>query len=205
METAKKFDLVIINKEKEICKKLWTAVQSQERSILDYVLTNSKLLSTVTEMIVDENKNYSVFNFEKSGKTYSDHNAILLKLNTITAIEKQKKNRTITKCGYKKYRNKLTQNQISGILKEEEIQVSYDKRLEEVQNNIKEVEKIFRQNPRKNIMQLKRQRKKLRAQYQNTENIYEKTVIIERINLTQEHITDRMKENRNKRIIKVAQ
>ena len=29
-------------------------------------------------------------------------------------------------------------------------------------------------------MQLKRQRKKLRTQYQNTENIYEKTVIIER-------------------------
>ena len=32
------------------------------------------------------------------------------------------------------------------------------------------------QNPRKNIMQLKRQRKKLRGQYQNTENVYEKTV-----------------------------
>ena len=29
-------------------------------------------------------------------------------------------------------------------------------------------------------MQLKRQRKKLRAQHQSTENIYEKTVIIER-------------------------
>ena len=30
-------------------------------------------------------------------------------------------------------------------------------------------------------MQLKKQRKKLRAQFQNTENIYEKTVTIERI------------------------
>ena len=35
-------------------------MQGQERPILDYVLTNSKLLSTVTEMIVDENKQYSV-------------------------------------------------------------------------------------------------------------------------------------------------
>ena len=52
-------------------------------------------------------------------------------------------------------------------------QKNYDKWSEEVQNNIKEVEKICRQNPRKDIMQLKRQRKKLRAQYQNTENIYE--------------------------------
>ena len=45
----------------------------------------------------------------------------------------------------------------------------------------------------------------MRAQYQNTENIYEKTVIIERIKLIKEHITDKMKENRSRRIIKVAQ
>ena len=31
------------------------------------------------------------------------------------------------------------------------------------------------------------------------------TAIIERINLIKEHITDKMKENRSKRIIKVAQ
>ena len=102
MKIAKKYDLVIINKEKEVCKGLWTRVQCQERSILDYVLTNSKLLSKVTEMIVDENKLYSVFKLEKSGTTYSDHNVILIKLNLITAVEKQKKNRIITKCGYKK-------------------------------------------------------------------------------------------------------
>ena len=42
-------------------------------------------------------------------------------------------------------------------------------------------------------MQLKRERKKLRAPYQNTENIYEKTVIIQRIKLIKEHITDKMK------------
>ena len=101
----------------------------------------------------------------------------------MTAIEKQKKKRIITKSGYKNYRNKLTQKQINGILKEDTVQVSYNKWSEEVQNNIKKVEKICRQNPRKDIMQLKRQRKKLRAQYQNTENIYEKTLIIERIKL----------------------
>ena len=148
--------MVIINQEKEVCKGLWPRVQGQERSILDYDLTNSKLLSTITEMIVDDNKQFSAFELEKSRKTYSDHNAILLKLNLVTAIEKQKKNRIITKCGYKKYRNKLTQKQISGILKQNTIQVSYDKWSEEVQNNIKEVEKICRQNPRKDIMQLKR-------------------------------------------------
>ena len=127
-------------------------MQRQERSILDYVLTNSKLLSRITEMIADENKQYSVFKLEKSGKTFSDHNAILLKLNLITSIEKQKKDRIITKCEYKKYRNKLTQKQISRIIKKDTIQISYDKWSEKVHYNIKEVYKIFRQNPRQHIV-----------------------------------------------------
>ena len=151
--------MVIINKEKEVCKGLWTRVQGQERSKLHYVITNSKLSSTVTEMTVDENKQYSEFKLEKSRKTYPDHTAILLKINLVTEMEKQKKNRIITKCGYEKYRNKLTRKQISGILKKYIIQVSYDKRSEEVQNNIREAEKIFRQKPRKDIMQLKSRRK----------------------------------------------
>ena len=41
MKMAKKYDLVIMNKKKEVCKGLWTRVLGQERSILDYVLTNS--------------------------------------------------------------------------------------------------------------------------------------------------------------------
>ena len=59
---------MIINKEKEVFRGLWTRVQGQERSILDYVLTNSKLLSTVAEMVVDENKEYSAFKLKKVEK-----------------------------------------------------------------------------------------------------------------------------------------
>ena len=65
-------------------------MQAQERSILDYNLTNSKLLSTVTEIIIDDNKQYSVFKLRKIRKTYSEHDAIILKLNFITVIEKKR-------------------------------------------------------------------------------------------------------------------
>ena len=40
-----------------------------------------------------------------------------------------------SKCGYKKYRNKLTQKHINGILKKSIIQVKYNKWSEEVQNS----------------------------------------------------------------------
>ena len=69
MKVVKNHDLIIINKEKEVCKGLWTRVQGQERSVLDCVLTNSKLLPTVTETIIDENKQYSVFKLERNRKT----------------------------------------------------------------------------------------------------------------------------------------
>ena len=69
MKVVKNHDLIIINKEKEVCKGLWTRVQGQERSVLDCVLTNSKLLPTVTETIIDENKQYSVFKLERNRTT----------------------------------------------------------------------------------------------------------------------------------------
>ena len=57
----------------------------------------------------------------------------------------------------------------------------------------KEMGKIFMENRRMNIMQLKRLRKKqIGRKISNTENVYEKTVIIERIKIIKEHITNKM-------------
>ena len=101
-------------------------------------------------MIIDEYKQYGLFKLEKRRKTYLEHNE------------------QNTEHGYKRYKNKLTQKQICEIIKKDTNQESYDKWSEEVQN-MKEVENIFRQNPRKDIIKLIRRRKKLRTQYQNTE------------------------------------
>ena len=89
----------------------------------------------------------------------------------------------------------MGQKQIKELLKKDTILESYDELSDEVQNNIKEVEKIFMQNSRKDIIQLQKQRKRLRAQYEDTENVY---------NDIKEAITDKIKENRIRRIIKVA-
>ena len=41
-------------------------------------------------MIIDENNQYGVYKLEKTRKAYSDHNAILLKLNLLRVTEKQR-------------------------------------------------------------------------------------------------------------------
>ena len=132
-------------------------VKKDQYLIIFWQIVNSV---TVTEIVVDDNKQYSVFKLEKRRKTCLDHNGILRKLNLVTAIEKQKKNRIITKCGNKK------QEQIDTETDKEDIKercssstVSCDKWSEEVKSNVKKVEKTFGQNLRKDIEKLKRQRK----------------------------------------------
>ena len=53
--------------------------------------------------------------------------------------------------------SKLTEKQISGMLKKSTIQKSYNKWSEEIQSNMEEVEKIFIQNSKN--MELKRREK----------------------------------------------
>ena len=51
---------------------------------------------------------------------------------------------------------------------------------------------MFQVKSKKPYHAIKKTEKNLRAQYQNTENIYEKTLIKERIKLIKEQITDKM-------------
>ena len=88
-------------------------------------------------------------------------------------------------------------------MKKDIIQESYDKWSEEVQNNIREIQKIFTGNPRKDIMQLKRQEKT-----ENTISDMENALLWEdghgRKNKTHNRTHNRQ-NSRDKRIIKVAQ
>ena len=87
-------------------------------------------------------------------------------------------------------------------MKKDIIQESYDKWSKEVQNN-REIQKIFRRNPRKDIMQLKRQEKT-----ENTISDMENALLWEdghsRKNKTHNRTHNRQ-NSRDKRIIKVAQ
>ena len=62
------------------CEGKWTRTQGDSKSIIDYVLTSNSD-SIVEKMIIDEEKQFSVY-YEKDGTTmYSDHYAIKIKLN----------------------------------------------------------------------------------------------------------------------------
>ena len=93
--------MIILNTVKEKCKGVWTRVQGDEKSIIDYVLTDASSANTVKEMKIDEEKQYGLHKLYKNTvtnenrKIYSDHNSIILinlDFGTRTEEERTKEN-----------------------------------------------------------------------------------------------------------------
>ena len=59
--------------------------------------------------------------------------------------------------------------------------------------------------PRKDIKELQKIRKRLREEFSTTEELHEKILILQRIKTLKEHITEKYKEVRSKRINHIAQ
>ena len=87
---------------------------------------------------IDENLKYTPFRVikeQQQTKTrYTDHRAIITKMNWKDEITEEKKSRTImTKVGYRKYKDKLRKMKVSNIWDEnEEVQYLYNKWNEEI-------------------------------------------------------------------------
>ena len=64
------------------CVGNWTRVNicnNNEKSIIDYGLSSSKLTSMISKVIIDEPQEYKL-----KGKKYSDHNTFIIDINTKT-------------------------------------------------------------------------------------------------------------------------
>ena len=86
-----------------------------------------------------------------------------------------------------------------------ELQKSYNKWSAATETSIKTVQKTKMKNPRKDINELQKICKRLREEYSTTVELHEKILVLERIKTLKEHITEKYKEGRSKRIDCIAQ
>ena len=97
----------LVNADKYRYKGLWTKEQAKEKSVIDYVITNTEYLNNIKEMIIHETKEYVTYRLDQQNqnlkKTYSNLNVILLKIDFHTENIQTKEPKLITK-GYKEYR-----------------------------------------------------------------------------------------------------
>ena len=149
-------------------------MQGEEKSVIDYVLTDASSTNTVKEMKIDEEKQYGLHKLDKntatneSRKMYSDHNSILINLDFETPTEEQKPMKIITKKGYKRYRTTIEEENVSKLLKSGDHQESYNKWSTAIETSIKTVEKTKIKNPRKDIKELQKICKRSREEYSTT-------------------------------------
>ena len=61
--------MIILNTIKEKCKGVWTRVQGEEKSIIDYVLTDPSSANTVKERKIDEEKQHGLHKLDKNTAT----------------------------------------------------------------------------------------------------------------------------------------
>ena len=178
--------MTILNNVKEKCKGVWTRVQREEKSIIDYVLTDGSSANTVKEMKIDEEKQYGLHKLDKNTATnenrkiYSDHNSILINLDFDTPAEEERSKKIIIKEGYERYRTIIEEENVSKLLKLGNLQESYNKSSIAIENFIKPVQKTRTKNPRKDIKELQKIRKRLREEFSTTEELHEKILILER-------------------------
>ena len=74
-----------------------------------------------------------------------------------------------------------------------------------METSIKTVQKTKTKNPRKDIKELQKISKRLREEYSTTVQLHEKILILERKKTLKEHITEKYKEGRSKRINRIAE
>ena len=160
-------------------------------------------------MEIDEEKQYGLYKIERQNKQikkkYSDHNAILENLDFISPKEVSRKKKVITRKRYKKYQTIIQEKEIRKILEKGELQESYNTWVDEVENTIKQVEKIEIKNPRKDIQKIQQKRKQLRMQLKTTKNKLEKQILLKRVKVLKEHIIDKLKESRAAKISRAAE
>ena len=60
-----KYDMKIVNEQKEMCKGLWKKEQEKNKSVIDYVITDKKYFTTIKEIQIDQNEDYATLKIRK--------------------------------------------------------------------------------------------------------------------------------------------
>ena len=74
----KKHEFTILNRHCK-CKGIWTRIEGEQRSVIDYAVVSEGDEDHLNEMIIDENKIFTPYHIVKERTIYSDHCAIIVK------------------------------------------------------------------------------------------------------------------------------
>ena len=115
----------------DTCEGLWTRIEEQQQSVIDYVLMFEEELGVVERMEIDEDKNMTPYYIDKADngkRKYTDHCLISGTLDiTLTEDKQPKYVKIIGNEGWKRFREKIREEKISDLIMDDRsIQQSYE-------------------------------------------------------------------------------
>ena len=195
---------LVIGNATEVCKGLWTRVEKEKKSAIDFVLMSEDTSRSLKKMIIDEDKEFPVYRQEgEDNQVFSDHNTIVLDIDWLIHKSKEADRKIITSKGFAKYRDILIDKEVSKILCHSSLQESYNKWTEAIESSIKMVsqrKKVRRNRKLKKWIEHKRMIRKMKAYTQESKNIRK-----ERLNLIRQRIHHEEKSKETKRINHIIQ
>ena len=181
--------LFIVN-ETEKRTGLWTREEGGSKSVLDYMIVNKEDEAAITEMIIDEEKQYAPFRITENQEKTSDHNTVITTFNWLIDSEEKREIKTVlTKKGYSKVRKEMNERKLSRIWsKEQPFEQSFHEWKNEMDTIVeKNVTRVKTQNKRKDIKILIRAKKQLKRESKLTTK-EERRKIVARIKTIDEAI-----------------
>ena len=201
LQLIKSNKLKILN-ETEKCEGLWTRVEGNTKSVLDYLIIDECDEPALTAMVIDEKGEYAPARQKINDTCTSDHNMIIARFNWMLDGEKSKaeKQMVITTKGYNRIKKEINERKLSKIWKRSEpFEVLYrgwKKEIDEIVNkNTTCTKKI---NKRKSIKLLIRTKRHLKDEAKQAPPA-ERYKIVGKIKLIEERIIkEDQKQHQNK-------
>ena len=131
-----KHSLVMLNSEK-VCEGVWTRIEGEEKSVIDYVIVNEEDKELYKEMKIDELKDLTPYSVDiverKMRHVYTDH--CMIKIVANLYVETRKKNETrrrLDKKNCELFSAELKKENVSNLINQENFKESYSKWCEKV-------------------------------------------------------------------------
>ena len=207
LKLASKKELTILNST-DLCNGLWTRIEKEKKSVIDYIITRSKDVPNIISMEIDEEREYPVYRTIKekneSRKVYSDHNSMFLSSNWLQESNINPLSYSISVKGYKDFRKKIQERNVSKLLSGSNYQEQFDSWTKEIEWIAKSVEKKKKCKGR-NIKKWIKVKRGLRSSLKGKQSKDTIKLLKRRLKLIDEHIEEEEKLNHANKIRGIVQ
>ena len=187
------------------CKGLWTRIEGESRSVLDYMIVLEEDSNSL-QMNIDEAKLYTPFRLIQKGtnveECYTDHCAIIVEIDWSMTMKANKiEKKVMTEKSYKEYKRKIQEDQVHKIWQKDG---TITELYEEWNDNIMKIVETCKRPPRKKsenktIRKLISAKRKLKKDVKKESNVESKERMRTRIILLAETIlAEEQKQYSNK-------